>query len=43
MINFNDITKQNIKVLNPNWSQILDQPYGILIIGGSGFGKKMFY
>ena len=24
---------------NPNWPQILDHPYRILIIGGSGFGK----
>ena len=31
MINFNDITKENIKEHNPNW----DQPYRILIIGGS--------
>ena len=24
---------------NPNWSYILDHPYKILIIGGSGSGK----
>ena len=26
------ITKQNIKEHNPNWLQILDHPYGLLII-----------
>ena len=40
MINFGDITKENIKKHNPNWPQIPDHPYKILIIGGSGFGKK---
>ena len=35
MITFNDITKEH----NPNWSQIPDHPYRILIIGGSGSGK----
>ena len=35
MIIFNDITKEH----NPNWSQIPDHPYRILIIGGSGSGK----
>ena len=25
---------------DPNWSQIPDHPYRILIIGGSGCGKK---
>ena len=39
MINFNDITKENIKQHNPNWLQIVDHPYRILIIGGSGSGK----
>ena len=29
----------NIKQHNPNWPQIPDHPYRILIIGGSGFGK----
>ena len=31
MINFDDV--------NPNWPQIPDHPYRILIIGGSGSGK----
>ena len=39
MINFDDVTKENIKEYNPNWPQILDHPYKILIIGGSGSGK----
>ena len=38
MINF-DVTKENIKEHNSNWPQILDHPYRILIIGGSGSGK----
>ena len=39
MINFDDVTKENIKGLNPNWPQIFDLPYRILINGGSGSGK----
>ena len=35
MINFNDVTKENIKVHNKIWPQIPDYPCGILIIGGS--------
>ena len=35
MINFNDVTKE----YNPNWQQIPDYPYHILIIGGSESGK----
>ena len=31
MINFDDVTKENIREHNPNW----DHPYRILIIGGS--------
>ena len=38
MIDF-DIVKENIKEHNPNWPQILDHSYWILIIGGSGSGK----
>ena len=40
MINFNDIAKENIKEHNPNWPQIPDHLYRILITGGSGSGKK---
>ena len=35
----NGFTKKNIKEHNPNLLQILDHPYKILIIGGSGSGK----
>ena len=40
MINFDDVTKENIKEHNPNWSQIPDRPDIILIIWGYGSGKK---
>ena len=33
MINFDDVIKENIKEHNPNWLQIPDHPYRILIIG----------
>ena len=36
MINFNCVTKENVKEHNPNWPQVPNHPYGILIIGGSG-------
>ena len=39
MINVDDVTKGNIKEHNPNWAQIADHPYKILITGGSGSGK----
>ena len=39
MIYFDDVIKENIKEHNPNWQQIPDHPYRILIIGGSGSGK----
>ena len=35
MINF-DVIKENIKKRNPNWPQIPDHQYRILIIGDSG-------
>ena len=35
MINFDDAVTENIKEHNPNWSQTPDNPYRILIIGGS--------
>ena len=35
MINFDDVTKENIKKHNPNWPEIPDHPYIILIIRGS--------
>ena len=39
MINFDNITKENIKKHNRNWPQILDSLHRILIIGWSGSGK----
>ena len=39
MINFDDVIKDNVKEHNPNWPEIPDYPYRILIIGGSGPGK----
>ena len=39
MINFDDVTKENIKEHNPNWSLTPDNQYRILIIGGSWSGK----
>ena len=39
MINFDDVTKKDTKEHNPNWLQIPDHPYRILIIGGYGSGK----
>ena len=39
MINFNNLIKEETKEHNPNWSEIPDHPYKILIIGGSGSGK----
>ena len=43
MINFGDVVKENIKEHNPNWPQIPDHPYGILLIGGSGSEKKSLF
>ena len=42
MINFDDVTKENIKEHNPNWPQISDHPYIIVIIRGSGSKKSKF-
>ena len=35
MVNFDDVNKETIKEYNPNWPQIPDHPYRILVIGGS--------
>ena len=40
IISFDDVTKENIKKYNPNWPQIPDHPYRILIVGGSKPKKK---
>ena len=39
MFNFDYITKEDIKEHNPNWADVHDHPYKILIVGGSGSGK----
>ena len=39
MINFDDILNENKTMHNKNWPYILDHPYRILIVGGSGSGK----
>ena len=39
MINFDDVTKENIKGHSRNWRQITDNPHRILKIGGCGSGK----
>ena len=36
MINFDDYTNENITEHNSKWPYIPDNPYRILIIGGSG-------
>ena len=38
-VNFDDITKENIKEHNRNWSQISGDLFRLLAIGGSGSGK----
>ena len=40
MINFNDYANENETEHNLKWPNIPDHPYRILIIGGSGTGKK---
>ena len=39
VINYDDITKENINKHNLNWPQISDHTYTILIIRGSGSRK----
>ena len=39
MINFDNYTNENKTEHNSNWPYIPDQPYRILIAGGSGSGK----
>ena len=43
MINFDDVTKENIKEHNANWPQTPVHPYRILIIAGSESGKKSLF
>ena len=39
MVNFNNVTAENIEEHNTSWPQIPDHQCRILIIGGSGSGK----
>ena len=39
MCNFDYVTNEDIKENNPKWTEILDYPYWVLIIGGSGSRK----
>ena len=41
MINFDDVTKQNIRENNSSWVEIPDHSCRILISGGSGSAKKI--
>ena len=43
MINFDDVVKENLNEHNPNWLQVADQIYRILIIGDSGQEKQIHY
>ena len=43
MFNLVYITKEDIKEHNPNWPDISDHPYGILIVGDYGSGKIYLY
>ena len=40
MLNFDYITKKELKEHNVNWPQIYDHLYRILIVGGSRSGKN---
>ena len=40
MIDFDDVTKENLKEHNPNWPQISHHPHRRLMIGGSVSGKR---
>ena len=40
MINLDNVVNDNNKEHNENWPHVPDHPYRILIIGGSGSGKK---
>ena len=39
MINFDEVTGENIQEPNSQWLQIFDNPYRILIVDDSGSGK----
>ena len=39
MINYDNVTNENINDHNPNWKQIPDHQCRVLITGSSGSGK----
>ena len=39
MVNFDCVTKEDIKEHNPKWPKVPNHPYWIWIIGGSGNAK----
>ena len=39
MINIDDVTKENIQEHKPNWPELLDHAYRILVVGCSGSAK----
>ena len=39
ILNFDYITREDIKEHNPSWLEIHDHPCRILIVGGSGSGE----
>ena len=43
MINFDKFVNKTEAAHNKNWPCTPDHPYRILIIGGSGSGKQMYY
>ena len=43
MINFDNYVSENKTEHNKNWLHTPDKPYRILITGGSGSGKQMYY
>ena len=43
MINFDHYVNENKTKHNKNWPYILDHPYMILITGGSGSEKQIYY
>ena len=40
MINLDSVTNENNKKHNEKWPYIPDHPYGTIIIGGFGSGKR---
>ena len=42
MFDFDYIWKENMKENNQKWPEFSDNPYWILITGGSGSGKKCY-